>query len=323
MQKRTQNHVAESRFTLPVVVAYSIAVWLVSGKLITTVPITSTELLRGAWVQFVCFLVSAYLMVELNNSNALIRIYSRTVSCSFIVMSCAASFLFSSMAGAIAQLGVIAATIALFRTYQDKLSVGWTFYAFLFVGLATAVCIQVLFYVPLLWMLMFFQLTSLSWRTFCASLIGLITPYWFALPLFIYKGQLALMADHFAALASLPFPYDYTSLSLNQILLFAFVVALATTGTIHYWRNKSSDNIRIRLLYGCFIMIWMLTTVFIVLQPQHYDILIRILIINASPVIAHFLSLTYTRVTNIAFYVVCASALLLTLLNLWMPSLHF
>jgi hypothetical protein len=115
MIKRTQNRVAESRFMLPVVVAYAIAVWLASGLLIPAIPITSAELLRGAWVQFACFLISAYLMVELNNSNALIRIYSRSVSCSFIVLVCAGCFLFSSLGGAIVQLCMVAAFIAAFR----------------------------------------------------------------------------------------------------------------------------------------------------------------------------------------------------------------
>ena len=84
MLKRTQNKVAESRFTLSVVVAYAIAIWLVSGMLIPQLPLTTEGIRQGAWIPFVCFMVSAYLMVELNNSNALIRIYSRTVSCSSV-----------------------------------------------------------------------------------------------------------------------------------------------------------------------------------------------------------------------------------------------
>ena len=68
---------------------------------------------------------------------------------------------------------------------------------------------------------------------------------------------------------------------------------------------------------------WLLTVIFLVLQPQHYDMLIRILIINVSPLIAHFLSLTYTRITNIAFYVICSVAVLLMLFSLWMPSFSF
>ena len=323
MIKRTQNHVAESRFTLPAVVAYAIAVWLASGLLIPTIPITSDELLRGAWAQFACFLISAYLMVELNNSNALIRIYSRTVSCSFIVLLCAGCFLFSSLGGAIVQLCVVAGCSAAFRCYQNKLSMGWTYYAFLCIGLASTVFVQILYYVPLLWAMMFFRLTSLSWRTFFASIVGLLTPYWFALPVLAYQGSIDMLWGHFAAIAEFQQPFVYSQVTVNELLLFVFVVALGITGTVHYWRQKSADGIRIRLLYGCFIQMWMLTTVFIVLQPQHYDMLIRILIINVSPLIAHFLSLTYTRFTNIAFHVICAVALLLTIFSLWMPSLTF
>lgn len=323
MIKRTQNHVAESRFTLPVVMVYAIAVWLASGLLIPTIPITWAEVMRGAWIQFVCFLISAYLMVELNNSNALIRIYSRTVSCSFVVLLCAGCFLFSSLGGAIVQLCVTASCIAAFRCYQNKLSMGWTYYAFLCIGLASTVFVQILYYVPLLWAMMFFRLTSLSWRTFFASIVGLLTPYWFAVPVLFYQGSIDLLWQHFAAIAEFQMPFDYRQITVNELLLFVFVVALGITGTVHYWLQKSADGIRIRLLFGCFIQMWLLTTVFIVLQPQHYDMLIRILIINVSPLIAHFLSLTYTRITNIAFHVICSVALLLTLLSLWMPSLTF
>ena len=323
MIKRTQNHVAESRFTLPMVVIYAIAVWIASGLLIPSVPITSAELLRGTWAQFVCFFISAYLMVELNNSNALIRIYSRTVSCSFIVLLCAGCFLFSSLGGAIVQLCFIASYIAAFHSYQNKLSMGWTYYSFLCVGLASTIFVQILYYVPLLWAMMFFRLTSLSWRTFFASVVGLLTPYWFAIPVLFYQGSIDLLWSHFTPLAEFQIPFVYEHISLNELFFFIFVVVLGITGTIHYWRQKSADSIRIRMLFGCFIQSWTLTTIFIVLQPQHYDMLIRILIINVSPLIAHFLSLTYTRITNIAFYVICAVAALLTISNLWMPSLTF
>jgi len=323
MQKRSQNRVAESRYMLPVVSAYAMAVWLACGLLVPAVPFTAGELLRGAWVQLICFVVSAYLMVELNNSNALIRIYSRTVSCSFIVLSCAGSFLFSSMGGAITQLCVLASCCMAFRSYQDKQSMGWVYYAFVCMGLASTVFVQILYYLPFLWSLMYFQLSSLSWRTFFASILGLLTPYWFALPFIVYYGLSDSLLLHFAGLARFPFPYDYSQLSLNQLLLFAFVVAMGVTGTVHYMRKRSADGIRIRQLFSCFNQMWLLTAVFIVLQPQHYDMLIRILIINVSPLIAHFLSLTYTRITNIAFFAICAVALVLTIFNLWMPSLSF
>lgn len=323
IKKQTQNIVAESRFSLPVTIAFSIAVWLASGLLIPAVPITATGILQGAWVQFACFLLSAYLMVELNNSNALIRIYSRMVSCSFLVLTCAACFHFASMAGAIVQLCFIAAYTMLFRCYQDKQSVGWTYYAFLCIGLASTASVHILYYVPLLWAMMSFQLTSFSWRTFSASLLGLATPYWFFLPFALFMGNYERIGTHFAEFVQLQFSLKFYQLTVNQLLLFIFVVALALTGIIHYWRNSYSDNIRIRQFFGCFTGMAIATIIFILLQPQHYDVLIRILIINVSPLIAHFISLTRTRITNIAFYAICITAVVLTFLNLWMPSLTF
>ena len=324
MTKRAQNRVAESRFTLSAVMAYAIAVWLFSGRLIPTLPTSLAELQHGAWVQFFCFLASVFLISELNNSNALIRIYSRTVSCSFIVLMCAGNFLFSSVSGAIAQMCIIAAYLALFRTYQDRASVGWTYYAFLCFGLASCTFPQFVFFVPLLWFLMFFQLSSLSWRTFFASILGVLTPYWFALPLLLYWGNTEALSAHIANLVDLQKPLDHAAaLTINELAFFVFITALGITGTVHYQRKKSGDNIRIRLFYDCFILMWVAAAIFLLMQPQHYDVLIRLIIINVSPLIAHFLTLTNTRITNIAFYVICAVALLLTLYNLWMPSSTF
>lgn len=322
MIKRAQNRVAESRFTLPAVMVYAIAVWLASGLLLPTLPIDLTDLWQGGWAQFLCFLSSAFLISILNNSNALIRIYSRTVSCSFIVLMCAGNFLFSSVSGAVVQLCTVAAYLALFRTYQDKASVGWTYYAFLGLGLASCIFPQMVFFVPVLWFLMFFQFSSLSWRTFFASILGLLTPYWFIFPFLLYKGDFAALTANAAALIEFQQPFSQ-ELTINELLFFVFVVALGITGTIHYQRKKSGDNIRIRLLYDCFILMWVAAAVFLVLQPQHYDMLIRLIIINVSPLIAHFLALTNTRITNIAFHAICVVAVLMTLFNLWMPSLPF
>jgi hypothetical protein len=323
MQKRIQNKVAESRYALPVTTAYAIAIWLAGGELLPSVPFTSDGLFRGAWVQFVCFLVSAYLMIELNNSNALIRIYSRMVSCSFLVICCAACFLFSSMDGAIAQLCFIAAYFMFFRSYQDKTAVGWIFYTFLFIGLGSIAKVHLLYFVPILWISMFIHLTALSWRTFAASLIGLLTPYWFALPFVLYNNAVEQAINHFSALLEFQLPFNLKILSANQLIFMVFVIALAITGIIHYERKRINDNIRIRLLYSFFITMDLATIAFLLLQPQHYDLLIRLLIVNTAPLIAHFISLTYTRITDIAFLVICSVALIITLLNLWMPSLTF
>ena len=77
------------------------------------------------------------------------------------------------------------------------------------------------------------------------------------------------------------------------------------------------------MFYETFIMMQVVTTIFIVLQPQLYGFLIHIMIITTAILFGHFLALTRTWFTNIAFHVVIILILLLTAYNLWIPSLLF
>ena len=92
-------------------------------------------------------------------------------------------------------------------------------------------------------------------------------------------------------------------------------------GTIHFLRNASKDKIRTRMLYYIFISMFLLTVLFIIFQPQHFEALFGFKIVNASALIAHFIALTRTRFTNIAFFILIALVFMLTVCNLWMPSL--
>lgn len=310
--KRIQNKVAESRRALPVAILYSVAVWLLAGLV-----------QEQWWIQFFCFALASFLMVELNRVNVLIRIYSRMVSVAFIVLSSAAVFLFPSIVGAVVQLFFIASLAALYNCYQDKDSPGWTFYAFLCIGIASLADIHVLFFVPIFWLMMVTIVYSLSWRTFIASLLGVLTPYWFwmAWTLWHDNGNPTFILQHLSDLESFQVPYDQ-ELTTTQLLLFALVTVLGLIGSIHFLRTSYLDKIRTRQLYYSFFIIGISAMIFLILQPRHYDMLIRIMIIAASPLIAHFLALTRTRVTNIAFIVITGAIFIFTAVNLWISLSH-
>lgn len=298
--------------TLPAVAVYGIAVWLAAG------------LPQGHWwIQFASFALSTYLMVELNNSNALIRIYSRMVSCTYIVLSAAACFMFDSVSESIAGTFVIAASLTLFRCYQNRAATGLTFYTFLFLSLASLFYVHILVLIPVVWVMMTFYVQSMSGRNLMASIIGAATPYWFAAPYFIYTRDLLTPAAHFAALTDVTFPFDYTTLTTGQTAMFALLMTFAITGIVHYLRTSYNDKIRIRMIYNCFILMTLLAAALLVAMPQHYDMLTRIIIINASPLAAHFIALTRTRITNIAFILMVTAAILTTGYNLWTSSSIF
>ena len=310
--KRIQNKIAESRFALPLVVVYAIVVYIACGLIE-----------KQLWIQFACLVCCTILMVELNNRNALIRIYSRMFSCSFLVLSVTANFLFPSLQASILQLCICTFYILLFQAYQDKHATGWIFYAFLCIGTASIVFVQILFYVPLFWILMIFNILSFSHKTFWASILGLTTPYWFLGGYYLYIGDTSGFIAHWMELAQFQPLFDYTMVTRQQAITFFFVVVLSLIGGIHFFRNSFKDKIRTRMLYELFITVDVCSIVFIVLQPQHYTYIMPVTIINTAPLIGHYIALTHTKITNISFYVIVLTALAITAYNLWIPSLTF
>lgn len=306
MKKRFQNKVAESRIMLPAVTLYGIGVWVLCGMIG-----------QQWWVQFACFVLSSFLMVILNNQNALIRIYSRSVSAAFIILSCAACFLFSSFEGAIVQLCLVASMLPLYQTYQDKTSVGLIFYTFLLLGIGSVVQVKILWFVPLYWIIMTAFIYSLSFKTFMASIIGIILPYWCISAWLLWKenGDLSYYIDHFSPLTEYQFPFDYSTIPPIHVVVLAFFMILSFTGMIHFIRTSFNDKIRIRQIYYSFMFLNILAVAVLILQPQYEDIMLRSIIITTSPLIGHFVSLTYTRITNVAFCVITAVSLILTVFS--------
>ncbi|MBR2102258.1 MAG: hypothetical protein IJ928_05845 [Prevotella sp.] len=309
LPKRFQNKIAESRRILPLMVVYALAVW-VAAELVS----------RQLYVQLACFAVCAYLMVELNNSNSLIRIYSRMVSCSFLALTSMSTFLFPSFRAALVTLCFISFYTILFHTYQDRQSPGFTFYAFFALGIASVMFPQVVFFVIPLWLMMAFWLMALTPRMFFASLLGLVAPYWFIVPYYFYVGLQHRFIPHAHSIITFRPLFPHPLPNLHLLLSFAFVLILGIVGTVHFLRQSSKDKIRTRMLFSVIITMFWLTTLFIILQPQHFETLFGFMTVNASVLIGHFIALTHTRFTNFAFKLMIIAVLALTAYNLWMPS---
>ena len=286
-------------------IVYAIVIWLLGG-LVT----------KQWWLQFGCFVCTTFLMAEINNINVLIRIYSRMVSCSFLALSCAACFLFASQQGAILQLCFAAFLTVLFQGH-DKQSTGVAYYAFLLLGIGSMAFVHIVYFLPLFWLLMAANLQMLSWRTFSASLLGLLTPYWLGACWLVWQEDFSPLADHFRQLADFHSLLDIRLLTLSRLAFFAVLCILTTTGIVHYIRNHNGDKIRTRLLYGFFAWVAIFSLVLTVVLPRHYDALIRMAIVCAAPLLAHFIALTSTKVTNVAFFVIIGGLLLLTGYSLW------
>lgn len=267
--------------------------------------------------QFAILVVSSYMMLELNNANALIRIYSRMVSCSYLMFAVMADFLFVSLPHSVVQLCFIAFLLLLFRAYQDKRAVGMVFYAFAMIGVASMFFPQLLFFVPVAWVLLFTNIMAGSVRTYFASVLGLLMPYWFAVGYCLYIGRLSLVTSLIPELWQFGPVLDLAAIDGRRLMTAAIVLVVALTGIIHFHRTSYKDKIRTRLLFETFSTFFLLALLFMLLQPQHFDFLLGIMIVCASPHVGHFVALTNSRFTNAWFVCMLAGVLAMTFYNIW------
>ena len=304
--KQIQSKIAQSKLALPITTVYALLVWVAAGTLT-----------YNWWGQLALFCLASYLMVLLNNTHSLIRIYSRLVSCSFIILSCCACFLFPSWRGGLVQLAFVAFYLILYLSYQDKRASGITYYAFVFLGIATIICPQLLCLLPVIWLLMATKLMSFSWRTWAASLLGLLTPYWFGVCAMFYFDDFSPAIQLLTTLSDVQPFFAIKLLTPHQQVLFLFVVILAVMGATHFLYSAHNDKIRTRMFFHIFIWMDVVCTFCLLAQPQHYDVLLRLIIINTSPLVGHFFALTSSRTSGILFLICVGLSLFITIANLW------
>lgn len=297
---------ATSRLALPVMSLYSF---------VLSMAVLGTD--HNLWPSILMFVVSVYLMVELNNRNALMRQYSRMVSCSYIaIMMLFPMLLFGWQVMAV-QLCFIATLSLLFATYQKRSALGHKYWAYLFVGIAAMIWPPMLYLVPVLWISEAAFLMSFSMKSFFASILGLLTPLWILLPYIIYAGLyeevlnlcLRLAPGHELIEAfSLPenlLADDIFSHAIPLLSSLSLLFVVLVTGIVHCLRNIYLDKIQVRMLYNSFLLIVIVAFVgmlaagilnFSDRESWHY--LLAIVIVCVSPLLAHYITFTNTRITN-------------------------
>lgn len=297
---------AESRAALPCTAVYALLVCLCCGFFE-----------QQLWWQTGVLVVSSFLMMELNNANALIRIYSRMVSCSYLVLVVMAHFLLVSLPCGVEQLFFIAFFLFLFRAYQDKRATGTVFYAFAMLGIASLQFVQILYFLPVALVLLFTNIMAGSARTLCAALMGVAVPYWFVGGYDLYTGNLHDLVGHVQGLWTFAPLADISVLDMQREATFVLVATMSVIGMVHFHRNSYKDKIRTRMLFETFTVFNLAVALFMALQPQHFDALLSMLIVCTSPLLGHYISLTNTRLTNVTFVVLLVLTLLATVFNAW------
>ncbi len=253
------------------------------------------------WLGLAATGLNAYLIMELNNRNALLRIRSRMMSATYLALMLACPALHEFSLEAVPSICLILAYFTLFASYQQLRAEGYVFHAFLFLGIGSLVFPPLLVLVLAYYICMLFQLRVFSWRTFVAGLMGIALPYWIKAAYGVWQNRLDSEFCYLEQWFKLQLP-DYSQLNLNQWVTLGFLFALSLLAFIHFIHTAYNDKIRTRMLLYAVAVVEVFLAVGILLLPQSYDEQMRLFIANSSLLIAHYYTLGKGRFFDVWFY---------------------
>lgn len=281
--------IATGAFTLPIMAGIAIILWLIPG-------ISDVEL----WIGLGVVGLTTFLLAELNNRNALLRIRSRMVGATFLALYTASPALHTWTFDMIPMVCLILSYFQLFAAYQQPHAEGDTFRGFLFLGIASWFYPLLLLVVPVLYICLLVQLRVLTWRTWFAGLLGLIVPYWFYAGWAIWNNVIDTAFLPFVEAFRFTSP-DYHAVPTDVLAILSFTVIMAVLSMLHFSRTAYNDKIRTRMFYYVIICTEILILIACIFLPQHYNVLLRLLIVNSAPLIAHYFALAKGKVMNYLF----------------------
>lgn len=291
-----QKEIATNRFTLVIVSIFAAIVWVMHEFIAQDEEshnLFSLTLIGG----FLLCALAVYLMAELNNRFALLRISSRMLSSSLVMLCAAASMLHHLSPSHLMLICAVASYFPMFASYQRPYATTRIFLEFLFVGLASYLFPQVLYLIPFYWIVQA-MLRAMTFRSWVASLLGIITPYWFLVTYAYITNDLQLFTDHFNDIITVEMP-SYSMLSLKQIMVGAFSLVFFLLGSWDFYQKKHLDKTRIRCNYYAVSLLGAVSFVWLLLQPQYFNLIIPFCLVHTSMLGGHFIALSYGKVQNI------------------------
>ena len=305
MKKYLYNRITGSIVFIHASSVYGALTWLPAGLLA-----------QNLWLQLLLTIAANSLLIEMCIYFKLLRLNNWVVTAIFMLLTTCCGFTYDSLVASIASTAIALSTFMFFLTYKSPGDVGHTYFAYLTIGVASLFFVPILYIIPLLWLLSLYQLQSLNWRTWFASILGLLTPYWFVLPWFLYQYTLGDMVIQFPlfSLDGVPSDGDAT-LAPMQIIVFAVIAIPTLISAFNFWQQSYNESIQTRLFFDFLQWMGLAIALIIILQPQYYNTLIRMMVFCASPFIAHFFTLTRSKIVNYIFFITLAIFIVLSIIT--------
>lgn len=323
-----QSRITTGRTTLPATMLISAFCWILASLLLPESTATRSGYLLldsirafsfPTWVShllgFLFYGIAGYLLVELNNTFAIIRMRASAQTSIYFMLVAACPAIYLLHAANIVSTAFLLAVFFLFRGYQHPRPSGTIFFSFLFIGIGTLFFPQLILLIPFLW-LSAYHFQALTTKSFFASLVGWGLPFWCLAGYAYFCDQMELFYSPFIELATFH-PVDFSAFAHWELATLGYLFILFATSSIHCFLASYEDKIRTRSYLNFTMLLNLLLFVFIALQPAQTAYLLPVLMMGVSILTGHLVVLTNSRTSNVFFICILAGWLLLVGFNVW------
>ena len=251
-------------------------------------------------VNYALVLFIGLLLLWLNRRFSLIRTKTLLPFLFYMLFLTIDSTAFFSFEGNINTFFLLIIVFYFFKSYQSEKFIEQAFNIGLLLSLGSLFSGQMLFFIPMIWIgLACMQV--LSAKSFFASLVGILIPYWLVFCWFLYQKNLVGFAEPFYHLIQIK-PLSVLDFNTSDWLRICFSGVITICGIVNFRMNSFKDKIKTRVYF--YLLIALIVYVFLllafgILPMSEY---IGIYYFSVSLFAAHFFATVNTRMSTIFFY---------------------
>jgi hypothetical protein len=192
---------------------------------------------------------------------------------------------------------------------------GKLFNAGVLIGVSGLFLPQVLWFIPLIWIGMY-RFHSLSYRSFFASLIGILVIYWLVLAWCVWTADFSMFTSLFLSLADFKFFSIFMSFRFYHVG-FILIVLLLFPALIHITTDAINNRVRVRQILSFLIMMSIASLFLIFIYGDAEDSFVAVLYLPVSVLLAYFFENITMRFRFLLYYFVLLICAFSFILRIW------
>ncbi len=257
--------------------------------------------------------VTATLIVMLNNQYQIIRERTKLTFFFPIFFSTCTLIGLLPYTYSLAGLCIVAAIFPLFFSYQKENATVDTFNSAILFSIASLLNIHLLLCIPLFYW-GFYQFRSLNWKTFFASLLGFMAPYWVIIGYYLVIGKSELVS--FPADSFITDFHHSTDFTWHVAILLIITLTSSIIAFIQILTNSYHCKIQARIFLQFTVWLQIICLLLTYLYPKESLLYIYLFFLSATPLLAHLFTLVHNWFVSLLFYLLLTIYLLFYILAL-------